>query len=249
MTLLTSIIDLDCIQVNVNKMNFDRESKANEIQALAYSISDLKGLVRIPIVKSLGIDEYELVDGYLEYYAYEEARKLNPDLPDRITVFVMKPSNEQAITKQIDVNRQVSQINNHATEVSSDSSALALRVSILESKLGEGFHKITSELQTFKAESQFLKKEILETIDSKLPRLLPPLEAFNEILDEAIRKQVFNKLEKLKGKKKAQEIVNSLQAHRINGKEFQSFSDVRNSLDKGMLSPEMMLKLIDTWHD
>jgi hypothetical protein len=249
MTLLTSIVDLDCIQVNFGKGGFDPKSKAAEIEALAYSISELEGLVRIPVVKSLGIDQYELIDGYLEYCSYLEARRLNSDLPNRITVFVMKSSNEKEISKQLDINRQVAQVVLPSTSEKGTDGILALRVGTLESKLSEGFHHIELKFEAIKAESLLIKDELLALVDSKLPRLLPPLEAFNRILEEPVRQKVHKKIADLRNKKLANRIVDSLQQYRKNGHEFTSFEDVLNCLDKGTLSSQKMLELIDRWQD
>jgi hypothetical protein len=44
------------------------------IEALANTITQLKGLVHPPILKTVGIDQYELLSGHLEFYAYLQAR-------------------------------------------------------------------------------------------------------------------------------------------------------------------------------
>ncbi len=179
MSLLTSIVDLDCIQVDLDKGGFNPENKSTEIEAIAHSIAELEGLVRIPVVKPLGIDEYELVDGYLEYYAYKAARELNPNLPDRITVFVMKPSNEKAILEQLEVDRQIAQIEQPSTKNQNETDKkLDLRVSNLESRIDSGFKNLSVELQSLITP--------LSLLEAKLENLSGRITTLSEEMREAI---------------------------------------------------------------
>jgi uncharacterized protein (UPF0216 family) len=67
MSLLTSIVDLESIEVDPTSIPSDLNNKQTEIEALAHAIIELKGgLLRIPVVRSLGIDKYKLVSGHLE---------------------------------------------------------------------------------------------------------------------------------------------------------------------------------------
>jgi hypothetical protein len=190
MSLLTSIVDLECIRVDPGKGRFDPRSKSTEIEAVAHSIAKLEGLVRIPAVRSLGIDEYELVDGYLEYYAYEAARKLNPNLPDRITVFVMKPSNEQAILEQLEVYRQIAQIEQPSTKTQDETDEnLALRFSNLESRIDSGFmvelRSLKSELMTLITALSKEMREAISSLEAKLENLPVRITAPSEEMREA----------------------------------------------------------------
>lgn len=86
MALLTSIVDLDSIRVKNSP--FQPQSKPTEIEALARAVIELGGLINIPIVQLTGVDEYDLISGHLEYFAYRKALELSPALPDRLTVFI-----------------------------------------------------------------------------------------------------------------------------------------------------------------
>jgi len=86
MALLTLIVDLDSIRVK--NPPFQPQSKPTEIEALAHTVIELGGLVNIPIVQLSGIEEYDLISGHLEYFAYRKALEFSPALPDRLTVFI-----------------------------------------------------------------------------------------------------------------------------------------------------------------
>jgi hypothetical protein len=247
MSLLTSIVDLDSIQVNSASLPFNLDDKATEIEALAHTIVELRGLVDIPLVRALRIDEYELVSGHLEYYAFLKAREIDPELPDRITVFILKPKIEGAMLKQLEVIEAVRQPPLSDTPSTpnpalSDEGTLSLKLKNLESRLEQSFKHLSSSIER-------LKLDLTETIDSKLPQPLPPLEAFNRISEPAVQQQVLKKLEFL-SQKKALKIIEKLQEHRKRhpNAQFKQFSDVLGVLEKGTLSKEKMLEVIDRWN-
>ena len=237
MSLLTSIVDLDSIQLNSAPFNpTDRQA---EIETLAHAIVELQGLLKIPVVRSLGIDDYELVSGHLEYYAFLKAREIDDHLPDRLTVFILKPNNEKAIFKQLEASQAIQHTMSSNNSPQSDA-ALSLKVSNLESRLDQNTKQTSAELAQFKT-------EVLAAIDTKLPQPLPPLQAFNQINDPAVQMQVLRKLTFL-GKKKAEKIVVQLQAYQTkHNAEFRQFSEVIQALEKGTLSPAKMLEVIDQW--
>lgn len=238
MSLLTFIVDLDSIQLKSSP--FDPTDRQAEIETLAHAIVELQGLLKIPVVRELGIDDYELVAGHLEYYAFFKAREIDDQLPDRLTVFILKPNNEKAIFKQLEASQAIQQATTSSNNSSQSDSTLTLKVSNLESRLDQNAKQTSAELAQFKA-------EVLAAIDTKLPRPLPPLEAFNQINDPTIKMQVLSKLAFL-GKKKAEKIVAQLQASQTeHSTEFRQFNEVIQVLEKGTLSAAKMLEVIDQW--
>lgn len=238
MNLLTSNVDLDSI--HIKSAPFDSTDHPAEIETLAHTIVELQGLLKIPVVRKLGIDNYELVAGYLEYYAFLEARKIDDQLPDQLTVFILKPSNEKAIFKQLEASQAIQQSTTSPNNSPQSDSTLTLKVSNLESRSEQTAKQISAEIAQ-------LKTEMLSAIDTKLPRPLLPLEAFNQIHDPTIKMQVLGSLAFL-GKKKAEKIVDQLQVHRTKHTvEFRQFSEVIQVLEKGTLSAAKMLEVIDQW--
>ena len=220
MQLLTSIIDIDSIQVKDSL--FDPEHNATKIEALANTIIDLGGLVNIPVVQQINLEDYELISGHLEYYAYLKAVQINSKLPDRLTVFISNKKNEAAINKQLEILETIDNTQKDTSKSVSavgNSSELDLKIKNLESSIKHNDEVFHSELEK-------LKTEILREIENKLPKPIPPLDAFNRIREPEVAFKVQRKLEFL-GAKKAQKVVSRLQklSNQENHKPYTSFSE------------------------
>lgn len=246
MALFTSIVDLESIQAP--NSDFKPESYATEIEALARKILHLEASIHIPVVRSLGIDEYELVSEHLTYYAYLKARELDEKLPDRLMVFIMDAKNEADILGQLEVTAKIQHASGgESTKGKVIAPSPDLRLENLEDRV------MQSAAQMNQAIAQ-LKAELLETIDTKLPKPIPALEAFNRIEEPAIAYDAINKMAFL-GSKKAQDVVQRLQEFKRErqGQEFKNFAEVlgaigKNSRGHKILSEAKMLEVIDRWN-
>jgi hypothetical protein len=239
MALFTSIVDLESIQVPSS--DFKPKLYATEIEALARKILHLEASIHIPVVRSLGIDEYELVSEHLTYYAYLKARELDEKLPDRLMVFIMDAKNTADIQGQLEVTEKIRQVSGGS------SNDTDLKLSNLEDRVAQASEQMTTAIAQ-------LKTELLAAIDTKLPKPIPALEAFNRIDEPAIAHDAINKMAFL-GIKKAQDIVQKLQEFKKKqqGQQFKSFAEVleaigKNSRGHKILSEERMLKAIDRWN-
>lgn len=249
MELLTSIIDIDTIQAKSSP--FDPAQKATQIEALANTIIDLGGLVNVPVVQQIGVDEYELISGFLEYYAYLKAHELNPRLPDRITVFVSNTKNQAAIRQQLEILQVIEAPQQNLSQfTTSNKSEIDLQIKNLESSINNINQNLSTSIEK-------LKGELLTEFEAKLPQPIPPLDAFNRILEPEIALRLQRKLEFL-GASKAKKIVAQLQevSKRKNHKPFQSFTEISEVLREQqknraikLISENNMLKLIDRWND
>lgn len=249
MQLLTSIIDIDSIQVKDSL--FDPERNVTKIEALANTIIDLGGLVNIPVVQQINLEDYELISGHLEYYAYLKAVQINSKLPDRLTVFISNKKNKAAISKQLEILETIenTQKGTPAPTVA-NSSEVDLQIKNLQSSI-----KHNSEV--FQNEIEKLKTEFLSELENKLPKPIPPLEAFNRILEPEIALQLQRKLEFM-GSSKAKKIVSGLQevSKSENHKPFENFTEIvgllkekqKNNRTVRLISEEKMLALIDRWN-
>ncbi len=233
MALLTSIVDLDSI--HVKNSPFQPQSKPIEIEALARTVIELGGLINIPIVQLSGIEEYDLVSGHLEYFAYLKALELSPALPDRLTVFIADRKNETSIHSQLDILSQIKTPSTTGTTGSDD-----LRMNNLELRISQGFQELSAAISQ-------LKVDILLAIDAKLPQPIQPIDSFNRILEPEIAHMVQRKMEFL-GAKKAQKIVSQLQANKPS-QDFKSPRDVLAVLSKGSLSKDKLWEVIDRWNE
>jgi hypothetical protein len=239
MDLSTSLVDLDSIDVQPKEYNFNPEIRSVEIEHLAHSIVKLQGLLTIPIVKRTGVESYELLSGYLEYYATLKARELDPQLPDRLRVFIVDEESLNIALEQVDAIEKISKVKPSP----GDKTQLQLDniISILQKMQSSIPEKISTDIQQSNS-------KILEKIDSRIPKPLPALAAFNQILEPEVYRIVINKMAFI-GDKKATKIADKLVAVKKQDPtiQFNTFHDVLKALGRGLLSKEKMLEVIDQW--
>jgi hypothetical protein len=242
MPLLTSIVDLDSIQ-SVDASIFNPKNHQTAIEALAHTIVELDGLVAIPVVRSLGIDDYELMSEHLSYFAYLKACELAPNLPDRLTVFIANKKTDVAISRQLKSLQLIQEVSAKPSKTTGESQESTLQLGNLESRIDRGFTLTNTVIEQ-------IKEDLLQAIDAKLPQPIPPLDSFNRITEPEIAHHVQRRLEFL-GTKKAQKIVAKLQTVKRDKKSsrFRNFADVLAALDKGQLSQGKMLEVIDRWQE
>jgi hypothetical protein len=241
MPLLTSIVDLDSIRVKKSD-EFSKPSDV-EIEALANTIIQIEGSINIPIVYQINIDEYELIGGYIGYLAYRRAYEIRPSIPDRLVVFVADKKNKNVIdlshsSQKVSISKKIA-----------EESHLDLQLSNLASLIRQNHEELSSE---FQALSHGFRSEL----SSKLPQMLPPIEAFNRILDPQVALKVQRKLEFL-GVGKARKIVHQLQdvSKTKEHKPFQNFTEVldalavkQNGRTSRLMSEKKMIELLDRWN-
>ncbi|MBW4514958.1 MAG: hypothetical protein KME11_07010 [Timaviella obliquedivisa GSE-PSE-MK23-08B] len=250
MALFTSIVDLESIRVPDS--DFEPESHATEIEALARKILHLEASIHIPVVRSLGIDEYELVSEHLTYYAYLKARELDEELPEQLMVFIMDAKNEDDIRGQLEVTEKIRQVSGGG------SGDTDLKLGNLEGQVTQTSEQMLKAIDQLKADFLELKRDLStereahekNESDTKLPQSVLPLEAFNRILEPAIARDTTSKIAFLGGKK-PQKIVQKLQAFKQKNPEqkFRSFAEVLEAIrGESLLSEAKMLEVIDRWN-
>jgi hypothetical protein len=252
MVLLTSIVDIDSIQVK--NPPFTPEQHATQVEALANTIVDLGGVLNLPVVRQVSIDDYELISGHLEYYAYTKAHKINPHLPDRMTVFVADTKNQAEIYQQLEILQAVEATQpNSSQPTSANQSALDLQLKNFEVAISKDRKAMAEALDK-------LKTELISAFEARLPKPvppLPPLDAFNRIAEPEIALLVQQKLAIL-GPGKVKKVMLRLQevSKQKNHQPFRSFADVVEALKEQqpkksvkLISEAKMLEIIDHWNN
>lgn len=185
MELRTFQIDLDSIEMSeTQSIPFDIESKKSELEYFARSIIKLGGLLRIPIVKRTGIEAYQLIEGFFEYFSYLKAREIEPELPDRIRVFIMEGEYSESFETQLSFLKNIESTSASNTNKKSQDQ-INIQIENFKLYLEEELRKVRRVLQSFegeiinsiiiktRTEIAELKTEIIEEIKKKLPP--PPL--------------------------------------------------------------------------
>jgi hypothetical protein len=233
----TSIIDLESIQVPQVPTE-----DANLIEALANSIVELGGLLRPPVLRILGVDEYEVISGHMEFYAYLQARQFDHTLPDRLTALIVDKKHETAVHKQLLTSTSTATVQPMLT----DGSAL-VAISNLDAKLERLF---ANQHQSIDA----LQDTLLIKLEQSLPQPLPILVAFDRVTEPAIALQISKNLAFL-GDAKVKKILNLLQSAKKSGKDFTSIANVQAALTETrsgkqtrVIGDKKMLEILDRWH-
>jgi ParB family chromosome partitioning protein len=234
MKLLTSLVPVKKITCTQPRSIFSDD----QLEKAAQSILESKGVINPIVVRRIDLQSYELVDGVFEYYAAARAREIDPRQGEMITVFIMEPENEEALTKQVELFRKSkSVIPNNL--VSTDADNTSLQLANMESRLTNmesRFDNRTHELQTeFKNEIKKINQKLQE-METTIPKPMEPLAALNTLeLPELTRK--------LKGVN-AKIIEKIIKERQTNGN-FKSFSDVVARITG--LGDKTMLKIIDSF--
>ncbi len=99
------LLDIVSISTNRRVEEFDRE----RIEAIASSIVGLRGVIDPLIVRKTGYnadgeEQYELIDGHLQYFAAKRAMEIDPKL-EMIRAFVIESGQEALFAQQINLLR------------------------------------------------------------------------------------------------------------------------------------------------
>lgn len=105
MKLMTQLLDIESIQPS-RQNNYDVSNSKIEIEALAHAIVEAQVLLSIPIVKQIDLENYELISGDLEFYAYLKALEFEKNLPGRIGVYIINSKEEEVARKQVELTRK-----------------------------------------------------------------------------------------------------------------------------------------------
>jgi len=91
------LVDVVCITCAKAREQFDTA----KIEALAETILECDGLLRPVILKATGPESFEVIDGFLEYWAAVRVREKNPRKGEMVNAFVVPTKSEKTILKQV----------------------------------------------------------------------------------------------------------------------------------------------------
>jgi DNA uptake protein ComE-like DNA-binding protein len=102
------MVDVKDIQVNTTDHNFPPAI----IENLANAILVSGGLIKPLILKQVGLQSYQLLDGHLEYYAALQAKVKDPRKGEMVNAFVITPDQEDLVKQQVTVLQSVYSLTN-----------------------------------------------------------------------------------------------------------------------------------------
>lgn len=234
-----SLVDVSSIQSNVPRSKFSED----EIEQLADMILECEGVLNVILLTQIGINQYSVLEGDLEYYAAVRAKEKNLRQGEIINAIIVPNNNQESFLKQAEVFKNLSS----SKIVVSNESLLESRVQNIELRFERQLNEL-AELQRqqqqaiearFKAFEQYIKPpsnplDILNNCE-KLEELTLKLERAKIKNSEKLSKAIFEARQK-----KQQSKFNDYQDVFISVKALLKEKNV-----KGLLGDKTMLAIID----
>ncbi|MEG3863344.1 ParB N-terminal domain-containing protein [Microcoleus sp. herbarium12] len=179
-----SLVAVKRISSAVPRSNFAEP----DLDKLARLILDAGGLINPIIVRRIGMDAYEIVDGNFEYYAAAKAKEIQPLKGETIGAFILEPENEELLLEQLAILRKTAISENlgeietikeqSITEASVEietlesSSSLEQRLTNIEARLEIQINELKAEHAREKQVLAERIQEIENLISQQLPLLI-----------------------------------------------------------------------------
>jgi hypothetical protein len=239
------MLDVSSITSSVSRSNFQEA----DLENLADMILESGGILKPLVLKKIGFEKYEVIDGHFEYYASVRAREKNPSEGEMVNSLIISSEKEEAVLKQAAVLRSAEPSDNSSTTLiktnHSESNSTNSEFSLLKKQIND----LRLELAQERQERQKLY-DTIKLIESQIPKQVTPLDAFNSLslveLTFRLRTAGFTD-------KKAVQIAENVEKERTK-KKFQSLKDVlaRVKVASGKkqvkgISGDKMVDIIDSW--
>jgi hypothetical protein len=252
---MMKILDTDSIQLEVGD-RFDRTIHEPQIEAIAHEIVALQGLLSVVLVKKIDLEDYVIIAGHLEYFAYLKALEFDATLPDRIGVFIVESELVPPAKAQIEkLQSSLKPIQQGLVPSSKNSSSLpgeALQVGNLLKRLEQLENKMATSDQVNQVQSA-----MIVALDARIPKSLPMFEALDDILNDRTAYQVRQNLTRHLTKSKVEKVMNLLRSYREQGVPISSFSALKTMLENNkeqqknravsLMSVALWMSISDEW--
>jgi len=238
---MMKILDTDSIQLDKDD-RFDLEAHRVQIEAIAHEIVELQGLLSVVLVRKVDLENYAIVSGHLEYFAYLKALEFDKTLPDRIGVFIVEPELVSLAKNQITTLEQ--------SETSDSGESLQIN------NVFKRLEQLESKMATADQVNQVQSSMIL-ALDTRIPKSLPMFEALEGILNDRTAVQVQQNLSRHLTKSKVEKVMKVLRSSCESGLSISTFSDLKTVLDNNkeqqknrsvsLMSLPLWMTISDDW--
>ena len=228
-------VEIESVNSSQSRSNFSEA----DLDLIADRILESGGLLKPLVLKKIGFEKYDVVDGHFEYYAAVRACEKNPHVAE-VNAVIIAPESEGAVVKQVEALKGSSsptQQPKALLETTSSDSRLTNIELRIERQSNEFRAELTGEIK--RLEDKFKKLEI------QIPQRLKPLESLNNLNQDELAEKL--ERSRITGSEKAKTIAKAIVDARQN-KQQQQFEDYRDvvKLVKG-LGEKTILTIIDTW--
>ena len=257
---MMKILDTDSIQLDKDD-RFDVKVHEVQIEAIAHEIVELQGLLSVVLVRKIGLENYAIVSGHLEYFSYLKALEFDKNLPDRIGVFIVDSEEVSTVKDQIDNLKASSQPSSVTSPtatnaISQDPSGDSLQLNLQLKNVLKRLEQLENKMATADQVNQIQAAMIL-ALDARIPKSLPMFEALEGILDDRAYVQVRQNLSRHLTKSKVEKVMNVMRSSRESGHSINTFSKLKTVLDNNkeqqknrsvsLMSLPLWMTISDDW--
>ena len=172
-----------------------------DLEQAARLILKAEGTIQPLVVRTIGWESYEVVDGHFEYYAAVRAKEINPRDGERIGAFIIEGDKAKVLEEQVEIFRNISSLSEEPTTQEEGTINLSNLAKLLDKKFQPIITKLDQINTLSPTDSQFKVNNIIEeklkNIESKFDQLVPTtnITEIEEILNnqlEVIRQNISN---------------------------------------------------------
>ncbi|MTJ14510.1 hypothetical protein FJR11_18395 [Anabaena sp. UHCC 0187] len=91
------IVEIEGVTSSVPRSNFED----TDLDIFADLILESGGILKPLVLKKIGFEKYEVIDGHFEYYAAVRAREKNPNRGEIVNAFIIPAEKEDAVLNQV----------------------------------------------------------------------------------------------------------------------------------------------------
>jgi hypothetical protein len=227
------MVDVESVTSSIPRSNF----LESDLDLIADMILESRGILKPLVLKKIGFEKYEVIDGHFEYYAAARAREKNPSEGEMINALIVLPEEEEAVVKQAAALRSL-ESPDQPVKALTETPNLESRLANIEIR----FEKQINEFRVELARDRQSLEDKLKEIESHIPKRIEPLEVLNTLSkdDLAIKLQ----RSRVRGAEKIAEAI--VDARRKKQKQkFEDYRDIVKYVKE--LGEKTMLSIIDDW--
>lgn len=232
----------ELLRVEIESVNSSQpRSKFSEadLDLIADRILESGGLLKPLVLKKIGFEKYDVIDGHFEYYAAVRACEKNPHVAE-VNAVIISSESEGAVVKQVEALKGLLSLNQQPKALldttTSDSRFTNIELRI-ERQSNEFRAELTGEIQ--RLEDKFKK------LENQIPQRLKPLESLNNLNQDELAEKL--ERSRITGAEKAKKLAKAIVDARRKKKQqqFEDYRDIVKSIQG--LGEKTILTIIDTW--
>ena len=195
----TKFVDIVSVHTNASRSEFSQD----EVEKLARNFLLSGGSTKPLIVRPKNAEEFDVIEGHLEFYAALRAKELDDNF-EMIQAIILDSKNEKAITEQVDLFKKLTP--------DPDNKIIIERIKNLEEHLSSDINHLKNQLsnQTELTNLENILKSQLDALKSDINHLKNQLSNQTELtnLENILKSQLDALKNDLMGEKFIQEIAN-----------------------------------------